>query len=145
VVDGQKGRRTEIPLPGMMFHNNTPYHVEVAVRGNRVTTSIEGQEVDSWTDNLLPKGGVGFFAKAGERARVYWVKVAKNEDFLGRICAYISGGSNATGSAELLPGAGAPSRPGSGGAPAERADIALVSIFALRGSQQRRRREPWTL
>ncbi len=145
VVEGHKGHRTQTPLPGLILHNNTPYRVEVAVRGNRVTTSVEGQEVDSWTDDLLPKGGVGFFADAGERARVYWVKVAKNEDFLGRICAYISGGGGSSATAELMPGSGAPSQPGSGGWPAERADIAVASIFALRGSQQRRRSEPWSL
>ena len=42
VVDGKKGHKTQVPLPELMFHNNTPYHVEVAVHGNRVTTSIEG-------------------------------------------------------------------------------------------------------
>ena len=143
VVDGRKGHHTQTPLPGLMLHNNTPYHVEVAVRGNRVTTSVEGQEVDSWTDDLLPKGGVGFFAENGERSRLYWMKVAKNEDFLGRICAYIAGGGSAA-TAELRPGSGSPSQPGSGW-PAERADIALVSIFALKGPQQRRRSESWSL
>ncbi|HKE23188.1 MAG TPA: hypothetical protein VKB88_12555 [Bryobacteraceae bacterium] len=142
VVDGKKGRRSQVPLPELMFHNNTPYHIEVAVRGNRVTTSIEGQEVDSWLDEALPKkGGVGFFAETGERARVYWMKVARNEDFLGRVCAYLSYGAvGSTGSANLQPGK--PAAPASG-TPAERADIALV-VFAFRGSQNRRRSPSWS-
>jgi hypothetical protein len=74
-----------------MIHNDTAYHVAVRVRGNRFTASIEGQEIDSWTDDAPRSGGVGFFADAGERARLYWMKVAKNDDWLGRICAYVSG------------------------------------------------------
>jgi hypothetical protein len=146
VVDGRKGLRTRVPLPQLMFHNNTPYHVEVAVRGNRVTTSVEGQEVDSWLDDALPKkGGVGFFAEAGERARLYWIKVARNEDFLGRICAYLSGSTdNASSSAELWPPSGAPA--GSGhGMPPDRADVALAAVFAFGSSQQRRRSDSWRL
>jgi hypothetical protein len=38
------------------------------------------------------RGGVGFFADAGEQARLYWIKVSKNEDWLGRVCAFLSGG-----------------------------------------------------
>jgi hypothetical protein len=74
-------------------HNNTPYRVAVEVRGNRVITSIEGQEVDRWVDDTLQSGGVGFFSEPGERARLYWMKLAANDDVLGKICAYLSGGS----------------------------------------------------
>ncbi len=90
VIGGKRGHKVETPL-SMMVHNNTPYHVAVEVKGNRFVTSIEGQEVDSWTDEALPSGGVGFFSEAGERARLYWMKVSKNDDWLGRICAYLAG------------------------------------------------------
>jgi hypothetical protein len=76
-----------------MMHNNEPYHVAVDVRGNRVVTSIEGQEVDSWTDDSIKAGGVGFFSDVGESARLYWMRVSKNQDWLGRVCAYLSSGS----------------------------------------------------
>ena len=92
VVSGKKGHRVEVPL-SVMVHNDTAYHVTVEVAGNRVTTSIEGQEVDRWTDDTLASGGVGFFSEPGERARLYWMKLAANDDLLGRICAYLSGGS----------------------------------------------------
>ena len=95
VVDGKKGRRVEVPL-NVMVHNNTAYHVAVDVRGNRVVTSIEGQEVDSWTDDRFKTGGVGFFSDAGESARVYWIKVARNQDWLGRVCSYLAGNGEAT-------------------------------------------------
>jgi len=35
----------------------------------------------------------GFFSEPGERARLYWMKLVTNDDLLGRICAYLSGGS----------------------------------------------------
>jgi hypothetical protein len=92
VVDGKKGQRVETPL-SIMMHNNEPYHVAVDVKGNHVVTSIEGQEVDSWTDDLLKVGGVGFFSEVGESARLYWMRVSKNQDWLGRVCAYVASGS----------------------------------------------------
>ena len=92
VVDGKKGQRIETPL-SMMVHNNEPYHVAVDIKGNHVVTSIEGQQVDSWTDDALKSGGVGFFSELGESARLYWMRVSKNQDWLGRVCAYLSSGS----------------------------------------------------
>jgi hypothetical protein len=104
VIGGKPGHRIETPL-NVMVHNNTPYHIGVSVQGRHIITSIEGQEVDRWADDTLATGGVGFFSDPGERARLYWMKVTKNADFLGRICAYISG-SPAPGAApvaEILP------------------------------------------
>jgi hypothetical protein len=92
VVGGKQGHKTEVPL-SIMVHNNTAYHVAVQVKGNRFITSIEGQEVDTWTDDTLTSGGVGFFSEAGERARLYWMKVSRNDDWLGRVCAFLSGNS----------------------------------------------------
>jgi hypothetical protein len=92
VVAGKKGQRVETPL-SIMMHNNEPYHVAVDVKGNKVVTSVEGQEVDSWTDDAIKVGGVGFFSEVGESARLYWMRVSKNQDWLGRVCAYLSSGS----------------------------------------------------
>ena len=92
VVGGKKGHKVEVPL-SVMVHDNTPFHVAVEVKGDRMITSIEGQEVDRWTDDTLASGGVGFFSEPGERARLYWMKLVTNDDLLGRICAYLSGGS----------------------------------------------------
>jgi hypothetical protein len=92
VVDGKRGAKVETPL-SMMIHNNEAYHVAVEVKGNRVVTSIEGQEVDSWTADSLKTGGVGFFSEVGESARLYWMRVSRNQDWLGRVCAYLSSGS----------------------------------------------------
>jgi hypothetical protein len=93
VVGGKPGHQVKVPLPAVMIHGNTPYHVGVKVSGKRLTASVEGQEVDSWTDEVEPSGAVGFFAEPGERARLYWMKVYKNDDWLGRVCGFLAGNS----------------------------------------------------
>ena len=93
VVDGKSGHRTQTPL-NVMVHNNTPIQFAVDVRGNRFVTSIDGEEVDSYVENKLVAGGVGFFSEAGERARLYWMRVSRNDDFLGHICAMLADGTS---------------------------------------------------
>jgi hypothetical protein len=93
VIGGHKGHRVASPL-NVMVHRGKPVLVSVAVKGNRFTASIDGQEVDSWTDQAPSTGGVGFFSEAGERARLYWMRVSKNQDLLGRICAYLANSSS---------------------------------------------------
>ncbi len=100
VVGGKKGHSISTPL-NVMVHQNRPLHVSVDVDGNRLTASVEGQQVDSWTDDLMPKGGVGFFSDAGEKMRLYWMKVSKNQDWLGTVCSYLSGADSTRETAEL--------------------------------------------
>jgi hypothetical protein len=92
VVGGKPGHQVKVPL-SVMIHANTPYRVAVKVSGKRLTASVEGQEVDSWTDEVEPSGAVGFFTEPGERARLYWMKVYKNDDWLGRVCGFLAGNS----------------------------------------------------
>jgi hypothetical protein len=102
VIDGKAGRRLQIPL-NVMVHNRQPIQVAVNVKGSRFVTSIDGEEVDSFSDDSLPAGGVGFFTEAGEKARLYWVKVSKNDDWLGHVCAFLSGVNGSSDTAELWP------------------------------------------
>ncbi len=137
VVGGKRGRYSETPL-SVMVHKGRPMQVMVDVHGNRFTASVDGEEVESWRDNSLSSGGVGFFADAGEKARLYWMKVSKNEDLLGRICAYIAGPSGRQ-SAELWPGEPG-GRPHRGGPdepfqPAEA--LSLAAVVTLRRSRVR--------
>ena len=96
VIGGHRGARVQTPLR-MMIHANTPYRVTVDVKGNHYRAFIEGQEADFWTDDRLKTGGVGFFSEAGERARVYWVKLESHGDILGRICGLLSGKNSEDG------------------------------------------------
>jgi hypothetical protein len=126
MVEGKKTQPMETPL-SIMMHNNEPYHVAVDVKGNRVVTSIEGQEVDSWTDDSLKAGGVGFFSEVGESARLYWMRVSRNQDWLGRVCAYLSSGSGSNTAdlwrEEMPHGPPQPSEP----APPPAAEVAWVT------------------
>jgi hypothetical protein len=45
--------------------------------------------VDSCSDDRLKTGGVGFFTEGSEKARLYWMKITKNSDFLGKLCAIL--------------------------------------------------------
>ena len=103
VVKGRKGHTVDTTL-STMVHRNMPFRVSVDVHGSRLTAAIEGQQVDSWTDDLLASGGVGFFSEAGERARLYWMKVSKNQDWLGLVCSFIAGGDSAQKAELRMPG-----------------------------------------
>ena len=132
VVGGKRGRRTETPL-NVMMHNREAFHVSVDVQGNRVVTSVDGQEVDSWTDDLIKSGGIGFFSEVGESARVYWMKVTKNQDWLGRVCAYLSGST--TDTAELWRDDYFVPPPGPLPAlPRPNADVTLAAVFFTKTS-----------
>jgi hypothetical protein len=141
VVGGKQGHKVETPL-SVMVHNNTPYHVSVEVRGSHYTASIEGQEVDSWSDDTLLAGGVGFFSEAGARARIYWMKVSKNDDWFGRLCNSIAGGAAPQETASLerpglpapAPGQPAPSPAADAILQAEMAESASASVQRGRGS-----------
>ena len=137
VVGGKQGRKVEMPL-SVMVHNNEPYRVAVEVKGNRVVTSIEGQEVDSWTDSQLASGGVGFFSDAGERARLYWMKVSANDDFLGRVCGIVADalGDSSPTRAHMRP-LDAPAGPSRPAAPAPHEGLALAAANMLVFSKRR--------
>jgi hypothetical protein len=107
VIDGKAGRPSRTPL-NIMVHNNRPMQVAVNVEGNLLVTSIDGEEVDSFTNTTLASGGVGFFSEATERTRLYWMKVSKNDDWVGHFCGFLAGDDAVRATAELR----APSLPG---------------------------------
>jgi hypothetical protein len=150
VVGGKSGHRTQTPL-NIMVHNNRPMQIAVDVRGSSVVTSIDGEEVDSFIDNTLVAGGVGFFSDAGERARLFWMRVSRNDDWLGHVCAMLANGAKEGSTAGLrgprLPdGAPAPRLPGDGN------EMAVAGVWIalpyLRATRKTRffktwRSDPW--
>jgi len=64
--------------------------VHVSIRGNHFLTSVNGQLVSSWTDNLLSRGGVGFFSDNGESSVLKWVSVSERDSVLARIASHFS-------------------------------------------------------
>lgn len=76
MLDGKEGARMRLPLPmNIQSGNSGMFRVEMKVRGGQFTTFLNGQVIDTWTDAHLKKGGVGFFAEAGEVAAIHWVNV----------------------------------------------------------------------
>jgi hypothetical protein len=150
VVNGKSGHRTQTPL-NVMVHNNRPLQFAVDVRGNRFVTSINGEEVDSFIDNTLASGGVGFFSEAGERARLYWMKFTRNDDWLGHVCALLAEEAGAARAAALQK----PGLPGSApvpGLPQDSYGAMLPAVWIglpyLRATRKTRffktwRSEPW--
>jgi hypothetical protein len=93
VIGGRERLRIQLPLP-VAATAKTMFRVRQEIRGAEFTTSIDGQIVDTWSDASLARGGVGFFADPGESAYIRWVDVARNDDALGRLCAYLTAGKH---------------------------------------------------
>jgi hypothetical protein len=91
VIDGKEDRHVQLPLP-ISVRNDTIYNVRVDVHGSELTTFIQDQIVDSWTDTRLKTGGIGFFSARGEQARLRSIAVSHQFDALGRLCAYLAPG-----------------------------------------------------
>lgn len=89
VLDGRERERIELPLP-LTIDRGVDYRVHVSVRGNHFLTSVNGQLVSSWTDNLLSRGGVGFFSDNGESSLLKWVTVSERDSVLARIASHFT-------------------------------------------------------
>lgn len=87
VVNGQHTGRVALPIP-VFGGDNLLYEVKMRVRGDRFTTMVNGQTVDSWTDRRLRRGGVGFFSEPGERSMLHWVSISERESFLQRFLSF---------------------------------------------------------
>jgi hypothetical protein len=140
VIDGKAGRESRTPL-NIMVHNNRPMQVAVNVEGDHLVTSIDGEEVDTFTNETLRAGGIGFFAEANERARLYWVRVSRNDDFLGHVCAFLAGDDAVRATAELREPE-FPGRTPTPWAPADDSTTTFAAVWAglpyLRAAQRAR-------
>jgi len=91
VVDGREVARAQLPLP-LTIRTDMMSRVTVEVRGSQFTTFVNGQLVDTWNDTRLSAGGVGFFCENGGKARLRWVRIVDRDDWLGKLCSYVSSG-----------------------------------------------------
>jgi hypothetical protein len=64
VWNGSQTNRVTLPIP-VPPTVNLAYEVKMRIRGDRFTTTVNGQAVDSWSDRKLSRGGVGFFCRPG--------------------------------------------------------------------------------
>ncbi len=87
MLNGSPINRVTLPIP-LVTASNMTYEVRMRVRGDRFTTMVNGQAVDSWTDRRLRKGGVGFFNDPGEHSILHWVSISERESFLQRFLSF---------------------------------------------------------
>jgi hypothetical protein len=89
VIGGKEGPRVEKPLP-FITRSDMLYRIRVDVQGSDFAVRAQDQIVDFWSDDRIPRGGVGLFCGRGEKARVRWLEVSHQYDTLGRLCAYLA-------------------------------------------------------
>jgi hypothetical protein len=88
VINGVEQNRASTPLR-MTLRRDTLYRVQMFVKGQDFTTTVNGQMVDSWSDNRLRAGGIGFFADGGEQASLRYVQVTDKDNVVGRLLSYL--------------------------------------------------------
>jgi hypothetical protein len=74
VANGKQTQVGRAPVD-LAVQQDTMFNVRVDVRGPQFTTYIQGQQVDSWTDDQLKVGGTGFLNEREERGKVKSVSI----------------------------------------------------------------------
>jgi hypothetical protein len=74
VANGRQTQVGRVPID-MAIQPDTTFNIREDVRGPRFTTYIQGQQIDSWTDDQLKVGGVGFLNEREERGKVSSVSI----------------------------------------------------------------------
>ncbi len=74
VSDGRQTQVGRVPID-LTVHPETTFNIREDVRGPHFTTYIQGQQIDSWTDDQLKVGGVGFLNEREERGKVSSVSI----------------------------------------------------------------------
>jgi hypothetical protein len=88
VIGGKEGPRTRVRL-ALPMGKDAAYHVNMGVREQFFTLSVQGHVVDFWSDDRLKTGGIGFFSGKGEQSRIESVQLTHQYDALGKLCAYL--------------------------------------------------------
>jgi hypothetical protein len=74
VANGKQTQVGRVPID-LAVQQDSVFNVRVDVRGAQFTTYIQGQQVDSWTDDQLKIGGAGFLNEREERGKVKSVSI----------------------------------------------------------------------
>ena len=88
VQNGKPGVRETFPLP-LLVRPSEFFRVDVKVKNNRFTTSIDGHVVDVWTDDRIRNGGVGFFNEKGELSALKWVALSEADTFVEKMKSFL--------------------------------------------------------
>jgi len=74
-----QGGVTEAPIASFTHAPGKPrttFTVRMSVAGPVFSVTIDGKTIDSWVDDRLATGGIGFVGAPDDRARLYWVRVS---------------------------------------------------------------------
>ncbi len=74
VASGKQTQVGRVPID-LAVQPDTVFNVRLDIRGPQFTTYIQGQQVDSWTDDQLKTGGAGFLNEREERGKVKSVSI----------------------------------------------------------------------
>jgi len=74
VANGKQTQVGRVPID-LAVQPDTVFNVRLDIRGPQFTTYIQGQQVDSWTDDQLKIGGAGFLNEREERGKVKSVSI----------------------------------------------------------------------
>jgi hypothetical protein len=86
VVNGEEGPHVQTPLI-LPLSKDSVYHVQVQANGPAFTLQLNGQVVDTWSDEDLTQGGIGFFTAKGEQSRIQALRISHQNDTVGRMIA----------------------------------------------------------
>ena len=75
VINGKETQVGKTPI-NLSVRLDTQYSIRMDARGSKFTTYVQGQLVDTWNDDQLKVGGVGFLNEREERGRVKSVSVS---------------------------------------------------------------------
>jgi len=67
MVGGEEQSRVSLPLP-FPVRIDTMYRIRTEVVGSQITTWIQDQKIDNWTDDHVKTGAAGLYYERGERA-----------------------------------------------------------------------------
>jgi len=73
VLRGKPGAALTAPLT-ILPNPKSAYLVRMRIAGSQFSLWIEGQKIETWTDNRFSMGGAGFLGAPDDRARIYWVR-----------------------------------------------------------------------
>ncbi len=74
VINGRQTQVGRVPID-LPVQADTVFNIRTDVRGPQFSTSIQGRQVDVWTDDQLKAGGVGFLNEREERGKVKSVSI----------------------------------------------------------------------
>jgi hypothetical protein len=76
VVQGGVAEATAVSATRVPGRARATFTVRMCVSGPIFSITIDGNTIDSWVDDRLATGGIGFKGAADDRARLYWVRVS---------------------------------------------------------------------